>query len=96
MAQAPDPRSAISWGLQFSRTNRVPIDVSYVFDDIPAFEAYLTSGPAYAGQIVAVLNDDPDPPDVYVVNREGAAPPYTYTYSMIQGGGAGSTDDGTW
>lgn len=80
---------------QFQRTTRTPLDPTEVFADLPALQAYMTSGPAYAGQIVAVLKGD-DPPDVYVINREGATAPFTYTYSLIEGGGAANTDDGTW
>lgn len=63
----------------FNRLNPIPLDLSAVFDDLPAFQAYLAGGTAYAGQVVAVRNVG-NVPALYRINED-------LTYSAIGEGG---------
>lgn len=66
---------ALQFPFQYTRLNRLPIDASNVFANLGEFQAYLASGPAYAGQIVAVRNAT-NVPDLYRINEN-------FTYSPI-------------
>lgn len=67
----------VQWPFGFARLNRSPLDASMVFDTMAAFNTYRTSGPAYAGQIVAVRNGT-NSPDIFRINED-------YSYSPISG-----------
>lgn len=79
--------SDVNWPFSFARLNRVPLDASFVFPTMAAFNTYRTSGPAYAGQLVAVRNGT-NTPDVFRINED-------YTYSAIAGVAEGITTGGT-
>jgi len=66
----------------FQRLNPYPLDISQKFDNLSAFETYLTSGVAYPGQIVGVENAT-NVPDAYIVNKD-------LTYTKIATGTAAS------
>jgi hypothetical protein len=60
---------SIQFPFQYARLNRTPIDESYVFANMAAFTTYLASGPAYAGQIVAVRNATNEP-QLFRINED--------------------------
>jgi hypothetical protein len=75
--------TAIPFAAQFGRLNRQPLDASEVFQNLPAFQTYLATGPAYPGQVVAVLNGTNEP-DLFRINED-------FTYDPV-GEGADVSD----
>ena len=72
--------SSINFAFDYQRLSRSPLDNSSVFPDMAAFENYLLTGPAYAGQILAVRNLT-NIPSVFRINED-------FTYDLF-GGNAG-------
>jgi len=66
---------------QYNRVNPQSLDSSDVFPNLVAFEEYIQSGIAYAGQIVAVRNGT-NKPDHYIVNED-------FTFSLFEGSSSG-------
>jgi len=61
---------AVSFPSSFNRLNRAPLDVTDVFATFTDLEMYLSNGPAYAGQIVAVRSSVSNTPIPYIVNED--------------------------
>jgi len=62
--------SAISFPFSLQRLNRVPIDINDVFATMAELNTYLTSGPAYVGQLV-VVTEIPETPLVFTIGHDG-------------------------
>jgi len=65
--------ATLQQSFQYQRLNRTPLDVHEVFANLAALQSYLSTGPAYAGQVVAVRNGT-NTPDLYRINEN-----YSYT-----------------
>ena len=90
----------IDLGFEFRRSNKKPVDVSSVWSSLAEAQNYaagldMTNGPSYAGQIIAVLQED-GKYHGYVIEEDGSLKP------LGEGGGGGGitiddivSDDGS-
>lgn len=61
--------NSLDWHLPFRRVNKFPLDKDSCFNSEADLDTYIQNGTSYAGQIVAVTNDDGA--TAYVIESNG-------------------------